>query len=98
MRKIEKDMLYGWLADKPFKCRNTQVVVVAGIKTLYLHGNTIAKGEVGKPTPTTVTMAGWNTCTTRSRLNALPNVNCYMRKGVAYINGIIITDNQSITI
>lgn len=51
---------------------------------LFLHGNCIAKLENGK---LSITTAGWNTSTTRERLNALPNVHVYQRKGVLHLNG-----------
>ena len=34
-----------------------------------------------------ITTAGWNTVTTRERLNGLPNVSVIQRKGKLYLNG-----------
>ena len=52
--------------------------------TLFLHGNAIARhGEHGLE----ITLAGWNTTTTRERLNGLPGVKVHTKLGQAYLNG-----------
>jgi hypothetical protein len=78
MRVIEKQMIEAVKAGKNWLNGNTRVhhdPVVGGCEVeVYLHGNLIAKrffrGE-DKPGEWKITLAGWNTPTTRSRLNAL---------------------------
>jgi hypothetical protein len=53
--------------------------------TLYLHGNPII--EV-RDDGVYIQTAGWNTLTTKRRLNALPNVNVYNKRGVLHLNGV----------
>jgi len=56
---------------------------------LYLHGNKIAEWREGE---VYVSLAGWDTVTTRERLNGIDGCNVYRRKGVTYINGIEFTE------
>ena len=87
MRKIEENMLAAIDARANWKQANTEVVI-DGLDTLvYLHGNQIAcigrlSGRVG------LSSAGWETVTTKSRLNAIANhfnvMGVYQRKGVWY--------------
>ena len=53
-------------------------------ETLFLHANAIARhGAEGLE----VTTAGWDTNTTRERLNGLDGVSAYRRKGELILNG-----------
>jgi len=51
---------------------------------IYLHGNHIARnageGHVA------ITNAGWATLTSKDRLNAIPNVSIYQKRGQWYLN------------
>jgi hypothetical protein len=53
-------------------------------QALYLHGNKIAED---REDGLYVTTAGWNSNTTRERLNGLFGVSVYVRKGQLYLNG-----------
>jgi hypothetical protein len=52
---------------------------------IYLHGNHIARnageGHVA------ISNRGWFTLTTKDRLNAIPNVSIYQKRGQWYLNG-----------
>lgn len=71
MRAIEAKMLAAIRARKPMKSGNTEVSVSAVQERVEvrLHGNEIARvyftGGIA------VTLAGWDTPTTRSRVNAV---------------------------
>lgn len=52
--------------------------------TLYLHDNAIARHTADG---IEISMAGWETVTTRERLNGLPGVSISQRAGVQYLNG-----------
>lgn len=74
MRKIEKEMVAAIKAGKSWNKDNTQVTVNvredgATITSVYLHGNLIA--QTGKDGTWGFCLCGWNTPTTRSRINAV---------------------------
>lgn len=78
MRQIEKKMVAAIKARKNFKSGNTEVTMTRNeylgtcTAMVYLHDNLIAKISFGpEKVVGQFTMAGWNTNTTRSRLNAL---------------------------
>ena len=97
MRKIESQMIAAINADKNWSSGNTQVVTNDGVSTVYLHGNKIAMID---DTSMTIFDGGWQSNTTKSRLNALCSAFCiagegvfqkdflwYVRKFVGAING-----------
>ena len=103
MRKIESQMIAAIKADKNWSSGNTQVVTNDGVSTVYLHGNKIAMID---DTSMTIFDGGWQSNTTKSRLNALCSEFCiagegvfqkdflwYVRKFVGAING----QNQYVT-
>lgn len=95
MRKVEQDMLNAIAKGRSFSRGNTSVLVIGPFIEVYLHGNLIArqdKADAQNPNMQ-FTLAGWNTPTTRSRLNAL-GVRVYTKKGQAYANGFAVESNQ----
>lgn len=54
---------------------------------LYLHGNIIARHEI-EGGELHICSAGWESQTTRSRLNALPGVRLVQRAGAQILNGV----------
>lgn len=95
MNGIEAKMVKVWECAKPFKRTNTEVKVTEAAVRVYLHGNLIAARDREK-TEAHVTLAGWNTRTTRSRLTAL-GFEARTCKGVPYIRGIKTTDTRWLT-
>ena len=69
MRKIEQQMNEAILNRKDFRKDNTEVITISDCSFVYLHGNHIA--TVGDTLD--ICDAGWQTVTTKSRLNALLN-------------------------
>ena len=97
MRKIEKQMIEAINQNKNWSSGNTQVVTNEGVSTVYLHGNKIALIDDNSMT---IFDGGWQSNTTKSRLNALCDEFCitgegvfqsnflwYVRKFVGAING-----------
>ncbi|BAP15810.1 hypothetical protein AVU67_gp04 [Ralstonia phage RSJ2] len=97
MRVIEKEMLAAIRAGRNWKSDNTEVRYAppdaGGWETpqVFLHGNLIARARpAGDPrNEWEFTLAGWNTPTTRSRINALMGAfrlgeGVSTRKGQAY--------------
>ena len=69
MRKIEAQMVKAIRDCKNWKCDNTEVHIDSdGMSFVYLHGNKIA--EVGEDF-ITLFDGGWQSTTTKSRLNAI---------------------------
>ena len=84
-------------SNKDWKSGNTQVVTIEGVSFVYLHGNQIATIDEDSMT---IYDGGWQSVTTKSRLNALCSEFCitgegvfqkdfvwYVRKFVGAING-----------
>lgn len=68
MRKIEREMIDAVRERRTWHGRNTAVIAYRNGVQVTLHGNVIA---TVLPGAAEWTLAGWNTPTTRSRINAL---------------------------
>ena len=99
MRKIEQQMNNAISNNQNWQSANTAVTFdsESGISTVYLHGNKIAEID---DTSMTIFDGGYQSTTTKSRLNALCQEFCiagegvfqkdfawYVRKFVGAING-----------
>jgi hypothetical protein len=90
MRKITEEAMDPFLNCNVFKKSNTEVCIQYNlgewISILKLFGNTIA--ELNHDTRMLkITTAGYNTRTTRERLNGLPGVSVVSKQGQMYLNG-----------
>ncbi len=83
MRKIESQMNAAIQANKNWKSGNTEVVTMDGVSFVYLHGNKIAMVD---DTSLTIFDGGWQSNTTKSRLNALCDEFCIAGEGVFQSN------------
>ena len=79
MRKIEQQMNEAITNVKEWKSGNTMVTHQDGVAFVFLHGNCIA--QVGTDY-VRVFDGGWQTNTTKSRLNAICNAFCVDGEGV----------------
>ena len=100
MRQIEKQMVEAIKARKNFKSGNTEVTMTRNeylgtcTAMVYLHDNLIAKISFGTENVVAqFTLAGWNTNTTRSRLNAL-GVGVSQLNWAPYHNGKAISSTD----
>lgn len=84
MRQITREAVAHFEAGMPFNKSNTTVTVEGDRVDMLLHNNLIARREKGT---LQITMAGWETPTTRERLNGIPGVTVYQHKGEQYLNG-----------
>lgn len=88
MRKITKEAWTAWSNRKPFKKANTRVDVDFNKeRTLYLHGNCIAKEEYGD---FLINNCDWITNTTKERLNMFPGIHIKKVKGDFILNGSLM--------
>ena len=84
MRKIETLMNNAITNGVDFKLDNTEVISCSNVADVYLHGNLIAR--IGE-TWLELFDGGWQTVTTKSRLNAIlsahgcPGEGIFQRKG-----------------
>ena len=85
MRKITNEMANAFNNDMPFNKDNTIVKVGENVTNIFLHGNLIASQVEGR---LHITNCGWFTNVTKERLNALPNVSIYQKKGIWFLNGL----------
>ena len=83
MRKIETLMNRAVQSGKDWKNANTEVITTAGVSSVYLHGNLIA--EISEDAMK-IFDGGWQSNTTKSRLNALLSAFGHAGEGVFQSN------------
>jgi hypothetical protein len=91
MRKITQQAVNAFKQSKNFKSGATEVHQRIGGTELVLHGHIIARNIDGEGL--SINLCGWNTNTTRERLNGLTGVSLCTRKGIPYLNGVAISAN-----
>ena len=85
MRQITIDAIRAFRNNQKFKRGNTEVKVHSdGYRELRLHNNVIAWYDEGS---LFIRDGGWQTTTTKERLNGLPNVFIYQKNFQWYLNG-----------
>lgn len=80
MRKVTKIVTLAFSQGRAQKVSNTSTDGIA----LYLHGNKIAEK---RSDGLYICNGGWQTDTTKERLNGLAGVNLWQKKGQWYLNG-----------
>ena len=86
MRKITQESVKNFIDGVPFKKSNMSVTREGTIYYLKLHNNKIAaRLEDGRMW---ISNAGWDTPTTKERLNGLPGVNIIQRNWNWILNGM----------
>ena len=92
MRKVTKQITQAFIDGESRQVGNTRT----DGKAIYLHGNKIAEK---RNDTVSLTLAGWNTVTTRERLNGLLTAlgsaaGFNQKKGKPYFDGQLIHDEQ----
>ena len=87
MRQITKQSIAAFLNGEKFSKQNMLVEVLPNVTILKLHGNAIAYLYNDPQKTLSITNAGWQSNTTKERLNALPNVSIQQKNYVWYLNG-----------
>lgn len=88
MKKITKQSIEAFMNARPFKKDNTEVVLFPNVTVLKLFGNEIAYRYNDPKRTLSITNCGWETNTTKERLNGIPDVFIQQKKGKWYLNGI----------
>ena len=100
MRKITIDSINAFMNDRPFKRQNMRVRILIhrsnsgeprrSVSTeLLLHDNVIASRSHGLNRTISITTCGWQTTTTKERLNGIEGVNIVQRDFQWYLNGVV---------
>ena len=84
MRQITIDSINAFLNRDTFSRANMLVENWEGETFLKLHGNTIA---ILNDEGLFITSAGWETATTKERLNGLPGVSIHQKNYQWFLNG-----------
>ena len=88
MRKITQDAIRAFRNGTNFKRGNTRLQchteMTGPVSKLFLHGNLIAIHAAGD---FKIRSAGWETNTTKERLNGFPSVNITQKDFQWYLNG-----------
>ena len=88
MRVITKQSIKAFMNAEPFKKSNMEVEVLPNVTVLKLFGNRIAYRYNDPERTLSITNCGWNTATTKERLNALPDVSIQQVRGEWFLNGM----------
>jgi hypothetical protein len=83
-RKITQAAVHAFNAGYNFRRGNTSIVCTDSRVEFYLHGNRIAYRQNAQ---LFISTCGWDTATTKERLNALPGVSISQKNGAWYLNG-----------
>jgi len=88
MRKIESELLKAFRLGREFKSGNTTLENTDHGQVIRLHGNKIAQTD---GSTLYITSAGWETATTKSRLNAIlsylvPGARIYSKDFTWYLD------------
>lgn len=84
MRQITSCAWSAFYGGYDFNRGNTRVVINGDTRTMYLHNTAIAKYRRGR---LTIQTGGWNTATTKERLNGSGWVKVTTCRGQLYLNG-----------
>ena len=87
MKKITADAVHAFMNAEKFKRDNTEVEVLPNVTVLKLFGNRISYRYNNPERTLSITNCGWDTNTTKERLNALPGVHITQKNLQWYLNG-----------
>jgi hypothetical protein len=88
MRTITEKSIEKFLNAETFKSGNTSVEVLPNVTILKLFGNAIAYQYNDPEKTLSITNCGYETATTKERLNGLPNVKITQVKGKWFLNDV----------
>jgi len=84
--KMTVDSTTAFMCAEPFKRSNTEVEVLPNVTILKLFGNAIAYRYNDPERTLSITHCGWDSKTTKDRLNGIPTVNISSEKGKWFLN------------
>lgn len=87
MRKITSEAVNAFNSATPFNKQNMQIEVLPNVTVMKLHGNAIAYRYNDPLKTLSITNCGWESNTTKERLNAIEGVGISQKAGIWYLNG-----------
>jgi len=87
MRQITLQSKEAFYQAKSFKKANMEIEVLSNVTIMYLHGNAIAYMYNDPQRTLAITNCGWESNTTKERLNALDGVTISQKNFIWYLNG-----------
>lgn len=89
MRKVTRDAVNAFQEGREARFGNTTVELspLGAVLVLKLHGNAIARRDVGVFGTFEVCDGGWTSNTTKDRLNGLPGVRVHQKNYAWFLNG-----------
>lgn len=81
MRQVTREIVQSFLSGRPRTIGNSNT----DGRTLFLHGNAIARKETDGGL--SICSGGWQSRTTKERLNGLPGVSISQKDWTWYLNG-----------
>ena len=87
MRMITQQAVAAFNNAESFKSGNTKVIVKPNVTVLLLFNNEIAYKYNDPKRTLSITNAGWESNTTKERLNGLDGVSIQQKAGIWYLNG-----------
>ena len=100
MRTITKQSVEAFLDKKDFHKDNTTVTYYPATdhSEMLLYGNLIAKKYWKGCGRIWVSLCGYNTRTTRERLNGFPTVSITTKRGVPYLKGWEMSETEFVAV
>ena len=86
MRQITELATSAFFRAENFKRDNTEIKAFEGCVNYYLHGNLIATWRTDDPDVVVICDGGWQSNTTKERLNSIPGVSICQKNWVWYLN------------
>ena len=86
MRKITKEAIAAFNEARPFRKDNTEIMVLPNVTVMKLFGNEIAYRYNDPDRTLMITNKGWQSDTTKERLNAIDGVSIRQVKGEWMLN------------
>ena len=87
MKKITEQSTEAFQNRREFKGSNTVVEVLPNVTVLKLFGNEIAYLYNDPDNTLAITNCGWQSVTTKERLNGIEGVSISQKKGEWFLNG-----------
>jgi hypothetical protein len=87
MKLITKQSIEAFMDARPFNKSNMQVEVQPNVTILRLFGHAIAYRYNDPERTLSISNCGWQTNTTKERLNAIPGVRIQQKNWEWYLNG-----------
>jgi len=88
MKQITKDSVNAFMNAQSFSKSNTTVTVLPNVTILSLFGNEITYRYNDPERTLSITNCGWDTATTKERLNGIPGVSISQCNFQWYLNGV----------